>query len=158
MEKAVKFEQYSALKKQALTICGRQLELAQDPKQLNPVVLAYIGDAVFSLYVRMRLLSTSSQVRVLHNLGAQMVSAVMQAKAMDALIEELSDEEAAIARRGRNTKSTVPKSASVREYRQGTAWEALVGWLFLSDREERLGEFLDKSFTIIQTAMQDIKK
>ena len=153
----MKFEQYSVLKKQALNLCGSQLELKQDPKQLNPVILAYIGDAVFSLYVRMRLVPTSAQVRVLHNLGAQMVSAVMQAKAMDALMEELSEEEAAIARRGRNTKSTVPKSASVREYRQGTAWEALVGWLFLSGHEERLSAFLDKSFGIIQTEMQNMK-
>ncbi len=150
----MKFEQYSIIKKQALAACGPELELLSDPKQLNPVILAYIGDAVFSLYVRMRLLPTSAQVRVLHNLGAQMVSAVMQAKAMDALIEELTPEEAAIARRGRNTKSTVPKSASVREYRQGTAWEALAGWLFLSEQEERLGDFLDKSFVIIQKEMQ----
>ena len=87
-----------------------------------------------------------------------MVSAVMQAKAMDALAEDLSAEEAAIARRGRNTKSTVPKSASVREYRQGTAWEALVGWLFLSEQEERLEAFLDQSFTIIQSAIKNQKK
>ncbi|MDD4321894.1 MAG: ribonuclease III domain-containing protein [Acidaminococcaceae bacterium] len=153
----MKFEQYSVIKKQALAACGQELTLLQDPKQLNPVILAYIGDAVFSLYVRMRLLPTSAQVRVLHNLGAQMVSAVMQAKAMDILTEELTPEEAAIARRGRNTKSTVPKSASVREYRQGTAWEALVGWLFLSEQEERLGDFLDKSFAVIQKAMQDKK-
>jgi len=151
----VKFEHYSVIKKQALAACGQELTLLQDPKQLNPVILAYIGDAVFSLYVRMRLLPTSTQVRVLHNLGAQMVSAVMQAKAMDILMEELTPEEAAIARRGRNTKSTVPKSASVREYRQGTAWEALVGWLFLSEQEERLGDFLDKSFAVIQKAMRD---
>lgn len=151
----MKFEHYSVIKKQALAACGQELTLLQDPKQLNPVILAYIGDAVFSLYVRMRLLPTSAQVRVLHNLGAQMVSAVMQAKAMDILMEELTPEEAAIARRGRNTKSTVPKSASVREYRQGTAWEALVGWLFLSEQEERLGDFLDKSFAVIQKAMRD---
>ena len=153
----MKFEQYQIIKKQALAACGENLQLLQDPRSLNPIILAYIGDAVFSLYVRMRLLPTSAQVRVLHNLGAQMVSAVMQAKAMDALAEDLSAEEAAIARRGRNTKSTVPKSASVREYRQGTAWEALVGWLFLSGQEERLSVFLDKSFGIIQTEMQNMK-
>ena len=92
------------------------------------------------------------------SLNIPMVSAVMQAKAMDALVESLSTEEAAIARRGRNTKSTVPKSASVREYRQGTAWEALVGWLFLSEQEERLEAFLDQSFTIIQSAIKNQKK
>jgi len=154
----VKFEQYQIIKKQALAACAGNLQLLQDPKSLNPIILAYIGDAVFSLYVRMRLLPTSAQVRVLHNLGAQMVSAVMQAKAMDALMKDLSEEETAIVRRGRNTKSTVPKSASVREYRQGTAWEALVGWLFLSEQEERLGDFLEQSFAIIQNAIQNQKK
>lgn len=154
----MKFKQYQIIKKQALAACGENLQMLQDPRSLNPIILAYIGDAVFSLYVRMRLLPTSAQVRVLHNLGAQMVSAVMQAKAMDALMEDLSAEEAAIARRGRNTKSTVPKSASVREYRQGTAWEALVGWLFLSEQEERLEAFLDQSFTIIQCAIKNQKK
>ena len=55
---------------------------------------------------------------------------------------------------GRNTKSIVPKSASVHEYRMGTAFEALLGWLFLSDREERLEEILERSFVIISEAMQ----
>ena len=125
----------------------------QDPKQVHPVELAYIGDAVFSLYVRRRLLPVSSHVQVLHDLAARMVSAVMQAKAMDALEGELTEEESQIARRGRNTKSTVPKSASVREYRQGTAFEALMGYLYLMDQKERLHELMDRSFVLIQKAM-----
>lgn len=125
----------------------------QDPKQVHPVELAYIGDAVFSLYVRRRLLPVSSHVQVLHDLAARMVSAVMQAKAMDALEGDLTDEESQIARRGRNTKSTVPKSASVREYRQGTAFEALMGYLYLMDQKERLHELMDRSFVLIQQAM-----
>lgn len=153
MEKTVKFEQYQIIKKLALEACGEEKNI-KDPKQLNPVILAYIGDVVFSLYVRMRLLPTSGQVRVIHDLGAKMVSAKMQAQAMDALEEELTKEEEAVARRGRNTKSTVPKSATVREYRQGTALEALVGWLFLMEKEERLGEILERSFSIIQKAIK----
>ena len=74
---------------------------------------------------------------------------------MDALEAILSEEEAAVVRRGRNTKSTVPKSATVREYRQGTAFEALVGWLFLLDRQERLVEILDDSFGIIRKEISD---
>ena len=105
----------------------------QDPRQVHPVELAYIGDAVFSLYVRRRLLPVSSHVQVLHDLAARMVSAVMQAKAMDAL--------------------EVPKSASVREYRQGTAFEALMGYLYLMDQKERLHELMDRSFVLIQQAM-----
>ncbi|NCD10267.1 MAG: ribonuclease III [Negativicutes bacterium] len=146
----MKFEQYQLIKAHALAACAEEGLPLADPKQLNPVILAYIGDVVFSLYVRLRLLPTSGQVRVIHDLGAKMVSAVMQAKAMDALTDELNEEEEAISRRGRNTKSTVPKSATVREYRQGTAFEALIGWLFLAEKEERLEEILQRSFNIIR--------
>ena len=150
----MRFEQYQMIKKHALAACGQKLTL-KDPTQLNPVILAYIGDVVFSLYVRLRLIPTSGQVRVVHDLGAKIVSAVMQAKAMDASETELDAEELAVAKRGRNTKSTVPKSASVREYRQGTAFEALVGYLFLMDKEARLEQILDKSFAYIQAVMQE---
>ena len=60
-----------------------------------------------------------------------------------------------VVKRGRNTKSTVPKSASVHEYRMSTAFEALVGWLFLREDEERLEEILDKAFAII---LEGLKK
>jgi len=148
----VKFEQYQLMKAKALAACVLPKQV-EEPGQLNPIILAYIGDVVFSLYIRMRLLPTSGQVRILHDLGAKMVSAKLQAVAMDALEESLSEEEAAIAKRGRNTKSTVPKSATVRQYRQGTALETLVGWLFLTDQEERLQEFLQQAFKIIQKSM-----
>ena len=148
----MKFEQYQLMKAKALAACVLPKQV-EEPGQLNPIILAYIGDVVFSLYIRMRLLPTSGQVRILHDLGAKMVSAKLQAVAMDALEESLSEEEAAIAKRGRNTKSTVPKSATVRQYRQGTALETLVGWLFLTDQEERLQEFLQQAFKIIQKSM-----
>jgi len=153
----VKFEQYQMIKAHALAMCAEEDLAMPDPQQLNPVILAYVGDVIFSLYVRMRLLPTSGQVRVIHDLGAKMVSAVMQSRAMDLLNEQLSEEELAIARRGRNTKSTVPKSATMREYRQGTAFEALIGWLFLTEKEERLEEILERSFIIIRKELQDKK-
>lgn len=152
MEEKVRFEQYQRLLDHVLASCIDEKPV-QDPKQVHPVELAYIGDAVFSLYVRRRLLPVSSHVQVLHDLAARMVSAVMQAKAMDALEGDLTEEESQIARRGRNTKSTVPKSASVREYRQGTAFEALMGYLYLMDQKERLHELMDRSFVLIQEAM-----
>ena len=123
-------------------------------KQLHPIVLAYIGDIVFSMYTRLRLLPTSNKVQVLHDIDAKMVSAVMQCKAMQTLESELSDEEAAAFRRGRNAKSTVPKSASVAEYRTATGFEALLGYLFLENQEERLEYILDKSFSIIAEEMR----
>ena len=147
----MKFEQYQQIKAHALAACTAAGLTYGEPKQLNPILLAYIGDVVFSLYIRLRLLPTSGQVRVIHDLGSKMVSAVMQ---VEALLSDLTEEEAYIAKRGRNTKSIVPKSASVHEYRMGTAFEALLGWLFLSDREERLEEILERSFVIISEAMQ----
>lgn len=152
MEKKVRFEQYQRRLDHVLASCIDEKPV-QDPKQVHPVELAYIGDAVFSLYMRRRLLPVSSHVQVLHDLAARMVSAVMQARAMDALEGDLTEEESWIARRGRNTKSTVPKSASVREYRQGTAFEALMGYLYLMDQKERLHQLMDRSFVLIQQAM-----
>ncbi|WP_289050553.1 Mini-ribonuclease 3 [uncultured Acidaminococcus sp.] len=148
----MRFEQYQRRLDHVLASCIDEKPV-QDPKQVHPVELAYIGDAVFSLYVRRRLLPVSSHVQVLHDLAARMVSAVMQARAMDALEGDLTEEESRIARRGRNTKSTVPKSASVREYRQGTAFEALMGSLYLMDQKERLHQLMDRSFVLIQQAM-----
>lgn len=159
MEEKVRYEQYQRLLVHVLHTCGTPQTLPE-PRLIHPVELAYIGDAVFSLYVRMRLLPVSSHVQVLHDLASRMVSAVMQAKAMDDMEEAgiLTEEEAQIARRGRNTKSTVPKSASVREYRQGTAFEALMGYLYLTDRKDRLQELMDRSFELIRQAMEDERK
>lgn len=153
----MRFEQYQQIKKRALALCEEGKTL-HDPQTLNPILLAYIGDVVFSMYVRLRLLPTSGQIRVIHDLDAKLVSAVMQAKAMDALEGTLSAEEAMVAKRGRNTKSQVPKSATVREYRQGTAFETLLGYLFLMDKEERLEEIMETSFNhMVQFMKKDVK-
>ncbi len=151
----MRFEQYQMLKQHALAACEAAGAKFPAPGQMNPIILAYVGDVVFSMYVRLRLVPVSGQVRVIHDLGSKMVSAVYQCKAMQELEATLSEEEAAVFRRGRNAKSMVPKSASVHEYRMATAFEALLGWLFLMEREERLEEVLDKSFAII---LQNIKK
>ena len=158
MEKAVKFIRFQQLKEQALSVCKEEGRQLPEPDQMNPIVLALIGDSVFTFYVRMRLLPVSSHVQVIHSIAAKMVSAVMQAKAMHALEKDLSDEESAIVHRGRNAKSMVPKSASVSEYRAATAFEALCGWLLLTDRERRLEEIIEQSFQVISREMQDDKK
>lgn len=158
MEKAVKFIRFQQLKEQALAVCQEEGRQLPEPDQMNPIVLALIGDSVFTFYVRMRLLPVSSHVQVIHSIAAKMVSAVMQAKAMHALEKDLSDEESAIVRRGRNAKSMVPKSASVSEYRAATAFEALCGWLLLTDRERRLEEIVEQSFQVISRAMQNDTK
>ncbi|MBR1590777.1 MAG: ribonuclease III [Acidaminococcaceae bacterium] len=154
----MKFIRFQQLKEQALAVCQEEGRQLPEPDQMNPIVLALIGDSVFTFYVRMRLLPVSSHVQVIHSIAAKMVSAVMQAKAMHALEKDLSDEESAIVRRGRNAKSMVPKSASVSEYRAATAFEALCGWLLLTDRERRLEEIVEQSFQVISRAMQNDTK
>ena len=127
----MKFEQYKMLKEHALAACAAAGAPFPATKEINPILLAYIGDVVFSMYVRLRLLPTSKHVRIVHDIGSKMVSAVCQCQAMQQLEAGLSEEESVIFRRGRNAKSMVPKSASVHEYRMATAFEALLGWLFL---------------------------
>jgi len=158
VEKAVKFIRFQQLKEQALALCREEGRTLPDPDMMNPIVLALIGDSVFTFYVRMRLLAVASHVQVIHSIAATMVSAVMQAKAMHVLEAGLSEEEAAIAHRGRNAKSMVPKSASVSEYRAATAFEALCGWLLLTDRESRLEEFVETAFQIISGEISGGKK
>ena len=117
---------------------------------LSPLALAYIGDAYFSLYVRQKLLVyEQNKVRILHTLGAKIVSAKMQFKALKTIEDELTEEEKDIVRRGRNTKSTVPKSASISEYRYSTGFESLIGYLYMKKDEERLLYICKKSFEVI---------
>lgn len=145
----MKFEQYRLVKEHALAAVQAAGASLPPADGMNPVLLAYVGDVVFSLYVRLRFLAASSHIRVIHDLSSKAVSAVCQARALEELLPELTEAELTIVKRGRNTKSTVPKSASMHEYRMSTALEALVGWLFLRGEDERLEEFLDKAFQII---------
>ena len=130
-----------------------------DVRQLNPLVLAYVGDAYFHLYVRTRLLSyEQAKVQALHSFSAQMVSAVWQAKAYQKIEDKLTDEEKAIFRRGRNAKSHAPRSSTVAEYHASTGFEALLGSLYLSEQNERLYEIAEMSFQVIsQAMMQEIR-
>ena len=129
---------------------------AVDARQLHPLVLAYIGDAFFNLYVRTRLLAfEQNRVRVLHGHGARMVSATLQAHALRALEGALSEDEQAVVRRGRNAKSTVPKSASVGDYRASTGFEALLGYLYLSGDEARMTTLAGEAFVVISRKLSN---
>lgn len=113
-----------------------------DPKQLSPLVLAYVGDAVFELYIRTQLAAQRARVQALHKAAVQYVRAKSQAEIVHAWEPLLTEEEKEVVRRGRNARSTAPKSASVIEYKYSTGFEALLGYLYLSRREERLLELL----------------
>ncbi|HMM23136.1 MAG TPA: ribonuclease III domain-containing protein [Selenomonadales bacterium] len=127
------------------------------PPELHPLVLAYIGDGFFNLFVRTRLLHfEQNKVRVLHSHGSRMVSATLQAYALRALEDELTEEERAVVRRGRNAKSTVPKSASVADYRYSTGFEALLGFLYLKGENTRLTELAEHAFAIISRKLANL--
>ncbi|UII56054.1 Mini-ribonuclease 3 [Cytobacillus spongiae] len=117
-----------------------------DQKQLNSLALAYMGDSVFEIYVRHHLIQNGRvKPHHLHREATKYVSAKAQSKIIHQLLNDqyLSEEEEAVVRRGRNAKSgTVPKNTDVQTYRYSTAFEALIGYLFLSDAKERLEEII----------------
>ncbi|KRE44367.1 Mini-ribonuclease 3 [Paenibacillus sp. Soil522] len=109
---------------------------------MNPVILAYIGDAVFELLVRQYFISLPNQKsHHLHREATKMVSAKGQKRTLDRWQPHLTEEEADIVRRGRNSKSGAPpKNADLADYRLATALESLVGYLYYEGRINRLNE------------------
>lgn len=116
--------------------------------QLSPIVLAYIGDAVFEVYVRQRLIAGSyRKPQALHRAATQCVSAASQAKLLQRLTPHLTAEEADVVRRGRNAKSgQPPRNADLADYRQATALECLIGYLYYEGRRDRLEQLMDWAF------------
>ncbi|MBA4536995.1 Mini-ribonuclease 3 [Bacillus aquiflavi] len=125
-----------------------------DEKQLNSLALAYMGDAVFELYVRRHLLQSGKvKPHQLHREATHYVSAKAQSMAIHQLLDNsfLSEEETAVVRRGRNAKSgTVPKNTDIHTYRYSTGFESLLGYIYLSGNEERLDEIVIETFNIIE--------
>ena len=127
-----------------------------DAANIHPLVLAYIGDAYFHLYVRMRLLSyEQTQVQALHSFSAQIVSALWQARAYRGISDLLTEEEQTIYRRARNTKSHAPRSASVADYHASTGFEALLGSLYIREETARLEEITEAAFQVIAKEMMN---
>ncbi|WP_059105419.1 Mini-ribonuclease 3 [Shouchella shacheensis] len=118
-----------------------------DWRQLNGLALAYMGDAVFEMHVRYELLARGKvRPNRLHREATSFVSAKAQANILYRLENAglLREEELAVVRRGRNAKShTVPKNTDVATYRNSTGFEALLGYLYVTDKEERLDEILE---------------
>lgn len=121
------------------------------PEQLPPLVLAHVGDAVYELYIRTRLLNKSrTTAHKMHLEVVRYVKAQAQAQALQAIQPLLSEEEERIVRRGRNAKpGHVPKHASVIDYRRSSAFEALVGYLYLKGQDQRLKEILEKAESVL---------
>jgi ribonuclease III family protein len=129
-------------------------EQNMDEKQLNSLALAYMGDAVFEIYVRHHLLQGGKvKPNQLHKEATKFVSAKAQASILFHLVNQeiLTEYETEVMKRGRNAKSgSIPKNTDVQTYRYGTAFEALIGYLYLSKSEERLEELIQISLKFIE--------
>jgi ribonuclease-3 family protein len=111
---------------------------------INPVSLAYLGDTVYDLFVRTYMVKNKlGTISTLHNYASSMVNAKAQAIAAEYLMDFLTEEEKAIYRRGRNAKSGgVPKNMEVADYRKATGIEAVLGYLYVLGRQQRLNELM----------------
>ena len=120
----------------------------KEARQLSPLVMAFVGDGVFTLFVRSRLAEESrGKAGSLHKTASRYISAAFQAYVMDALSGELTEEETDIARRARNAhNNTVAKNATVLDYKKATAFEAVLGYLSLSRQTDRLDYILQKAY------------
>jgi len=153
----VKFKQFQFLKQEAI----KKLILldtedhsfvskpASEVLASDAVMLAYIGDAVYSMYIRQRVVEMSiSKVQVLHTLVTEFICAKSQSKVLDQIESMLTEDEQIIARRARNSNVNVPKSSSVREYRNSTAFEAVLGFLYETGQQDRLNELMKEAYSI----------
>ncbi|MGD6818636.1 Mini-ribonuclease 3 [Metabacillus sp. 84] len=135
-----------------------ELEKIKQAKQLNSLALAYMGDAVYEVYIRHHLLAKGlGKPNDLHRYAKEFVSAKAQADALQSMTEAgfFTEEEQDILRRGRNAKSgTVPKNTELMTYKYSTAFEALIGFLFLEKKEERLNEIAAEAIRLLEERRQ----
>ncbi len=115
-----------------------------DIRRYSPLALAYMGDAVYDLIIRSAVVERGNRAaNRLHHHAVKYVNAGAQAAMAGALQDTLTEEEAAVYRRGRNAKShTAAKNASIEDYRKATGLEALIGYLYLTDRFDRILELV----------------
>lgn len=116
-----------------------------DVNMMNPLVWAYIGDSVYELFIRMKLVNeTKLNPHKLHIETIKYVKAKAQAETLNKVYDFLTDEEKDIVRRGRNADAHhLPKNAELADYKHATALEALIGYLYLTKQDERLQEILN---------------
>lgn len=124
-------------------------QMMKNPSQYSPLVLAYIGDAVYEVYTRERILSENPDMPAhkLHKENIKYVKAHAQSRSVLEVEKMLTEEEAAVFKRGRNAKSgTSPKNAEILEYRRATGLETLFGYLHLKSEKDRLLELMKTAF------------
>lgn len=139
MEESLNFHSY---------ICEKFQVKEQDIRTYSPLTLAYIGDGVYELVIRTVIVGKGNcPVNKLHRKSSSLVKASAQAELIHSIMEELTEEEKIVYKRGRNAKSyTTAKNATMTDYRTATGLEALVGYLYLTEQMERL-------LTLIKTGL-----
>lgn len=132
----------------------------EDVNRLSPLVLAYLGDTVYEIYVRTMIVSNENMsVHKLHMKSIKFVSAKSQANIVRSIMGRLEDDELEIIRRGRNAKAgTMPKNVSVIDYKYATGYEALIGYLYLLKNYKRLDEIFEMSIDVVLENNNEFKK
>ena len=123
-----------------------------NPRLAAPLTLAFIGDAIWEIYVRSRIINEHPDMPVnkLNRYAVQFVKASGQCNAIHAIEESLNEDELSAYKRGRNTKSyTTAKNASLRDYRHATGFEALLGYVYLTGEKERLNELMESAYKAV---------
>lgn len=134
-------------------IIKNSMGLKQNPiESYSPLTLAYIGDAVYEVVIRTLVISDgNTQVNKLHKRASYYVKANTQAELIKLLMEELTEEELNYYKRGRNAKSyTSAKNASIGDYRMATGFEALVGYLYLTNQSTRMIELVKDGLKLLE--------
>lgn len=118
----------------------RPLYSVDEARMLSGLQLAYVGDSVYDLLVRTHLMRSGCKVHDMHRMATERVNAVSQAKAAESVLNQLSEEEMLIVKRGRNAHPhhSAPRAATVGDYALATGLEALLGFLYLTGQDERL--------------------
>lgn len=150
MEKSIGFDWKSYMRKEL----GMQ-EVNID--SYSPLTLAYIGDCVYDLIIKTLVISEGNkQVKKLHQETSKIVQASAQSEMMRVIQEVLTEEEHAVYRRGRNTKSVSPaKNQSLTDYRRATGFEALMGWLYLQDDWKRMIDLIKIGLAHLEEEKRD---
>ena len=118
----------------------------EEVNMLSPLTWAYVGDCVYELYIRTKLVNESNlKPHKLHIESIKYVKAQAQAELLNKIYETLNEEEKDIVRRARNTQNHhLPKNCNVQDYMYATAFEALIGYLYLCQEYERVKEIVEQ--------------
>ena len=128
-----------------------------DVREYSALTLAYIGDAVYEIIIRSYIVGKgNAPVERLHKRSSRLVKAETQANLIMAIEDQLTEEEHAVYKRGRNAKSyTSAKNASISDYRRATGFEALMGYLYMSGRYERMCELIKDALDYLESEKSD---